>query len=190
MEILISSLIVAILAPALGAAFNLLISRSLRDKTKEIIIKKTSGEIEKLYIEALANDDQVLRAVQNTLEFEDNVYEAIKKLQLTYRNLNAHQGRMVDFIAEYNDFKLAIECKLVLDRLNEETLNRYLGAENKLNKLLFLTRTPVKPKILELINASRNRDRVSFVSIGECSNLSESVATAIKKELQITQSSY
>ena len=43
MEILVSSLIVAILAPALGAAFNLLISRILRGKTKEIIIKKTSG---------------------------------------------------------------------------------------------------------------------------------------------------
>lgn len=187
MEILISSLVVAILAPALGAAFNLLISRSLRDKTKEIIIKKTSGEIEKLYIDALANDDQVLRAVQNTLEFENDVFEAIKKLQFTYRNLTAHQGRMVDFVAEYNDFKLAIECKLVLDRLNEETLNRYLGAEDKLNKLLFLTRAPVKPRIRELINASRNRDRVSFVSIDDDSNFSEIVVSAIKRELQISQ---
>lgn len=187
MEILISSLVVAILAPALGAAFNLLISRSLRDKTKEIIIKKTSGEIEKLYIDALANDDQVLRAAQNTLEFESDVYDAIKKLQFTYRNLTAHQGRMVDFVAEYNDFKLAIECKLVLDRLNEETLNRYLSAEDKLNKLLFLTRAPVKPKIRELINASRNRDRVSFVSIDDNSNFSEIVVSAIKRELQISQ---
>lgn len=190
MEILISSLIAAILAPALGGAFRLLISRSLRDKTKEIIIKKTGGGIEKLYINALANDDQVLRAVQNTLEFENDVFEAIKKLQFTYQNLIAHQGRMVDFVAEYNDFKLAIECKLVLDSLNEESLNKYLVAEDKLNKLLFLTRTPVKPKIRELINSSRNRDRVSFVSIADDSNLSESVATAIKKELHIPPTSH
>jgi hypothetical protein len=187
MEILVSSLIAAILASALGAAINLLISRSLRGKTKEIMIKKTSGEFEQLYIDALANDDQVLRAVQNTLEFEHDVYEAIKKLQFTYRNLSAHQGHLVDFVAEYNNLKLAIECKLVLDRLNEEVLNKYLGAEDRLDKLLFLTRAPVTPKIREFINASRNRDRVAFVSIADGSNLSESVATAIKKELLISQ---
>ena len=189
MEVLLSSFIVGCLAALLGAASNIAISRSLRGKSKEIIIKKLTGAEDLLFVDALATDEQVRRAVRKSLDFESQVYETIKDLEIKHDNLRAHHSRHVDFIAQYNDLRLAIECKLRLDELTEESLNKYLDTEGNLHKLLFFTRKPVKSKILDFIIKSGNQERVSFVTIPDDSELPESVISALKAELHIPQSS-
>jgi hypothetical protein len=182
----ISASIVAFLLPVLGVIFNTCLSRFMRGKKKDIVIQKSSGQKEVLSVNALASDDQVLKTVRLLIDLEDKVFKMIKDLERRDSRLHVRRGKFVDFIAEYKNLRLAIECKSSLDHSSQDSIQQYLADEENPGKLLVLTQQPVRPSAQDFLRRLPGSERVKVVDVGRESGSIDAVQSLILKELHMT----
>ena len=162
------------------------VSRFMRAMKKDIVIQKSSGHKEVMSVNALASDDQILKAVRRFIDFEDNVFKMIKDLERRDNRLLVRRGKYVDFIAEYKNLRLAIECKSSLDHSSQDSIQQFLADEQNPGKLLVLTQQPVRPNAQDFLRNLPGSENVKVVDVGRESGSIDAVQSLILKELHMT----
>jgi hypothetical protein len=185
MENFLSGAVTVVFIPIVAFVFKAILHLWLRGKTKEVIAKTSEGKVESFTVAANASDAQIADSVRQSLVFERHVYDALKKIVGDLKGFEAHQSRQVDFIAQFQGKKLAIECKDSVDRLSEESIERYLKAEDGLSKLLLVSRRPPSSKVMELTRHLVDSGRVSFLNVSNDEEILPQVWRAVRQELRV-----
>jgi hypothetical protein len=187
MEDLLAGLIASLSIPALALVFKAALDKWVTGKTKDVIARSSDGKIVSLTVDADSSDIQISDSVRRNLIFEQEVRDTLEKMAAKLNGFTFHESQKVDFIAQFDGLKLAIECKERVPRLNKKSVERYLEAEDGLSKLLLVSREPTPTKVMENAKQYTESGHVSFLSIPSDADLSRKFSRAVLHELKASQ---
>lgn len=187
MEDLLAGLLATLSIPALALVFKAVLDKWITGKTKDIIARSPDGKVVSLTVDANSSDIQIGDSVRRNLIFEQEVRNALEKMAAELNGFSFHESRNVDFIAQFDGLKLAIECKEKAPRLSKKSIVRYLEAEDGLSTLLLVSREPIAMNIVENAEHFTELGHVSFLSIPSEEDLSRKFSRAVLRELKVQQ---
>lgn len=179
------SLVAGIAIPVIAILVKKILEQSLKNKTKDIVAINPQGKEEYISINANASEFEIVDAVKNAIEFERDIFVALREIEKRTDSLVTRPGKNIDFILTYPGHKMAIEVKSSLDRLSREQVEKYLAADQGLEKVLFVSRRPASPKVFSRVDDLLKAGKVSILSIADARSGSEELERAIKHDLQV-----
>lgn len=184
MEDLLAVLVGAVI-PVVGFLAKRLIERTLKNRTKEVLATSQEGKVEYISVNANATEPEVIGAVRKAMEFERDIFAALKEIEHRTLSLEAHPGKNIDFILTYPGHKIAVEVKNSLDRLSLKQVQSYLTADEGLEKVLFISRKPASATVSALVEDLVKTGRVSFLPVADISAGSAELERAIRRDLKV-----
>lgn len=179
------SLIAGVAIPVIAILIKKVFEQSLKNKTKDIVAINSQGKKEHISINANASEFEVVDAVKNAMEFERDIFVALREIEKRTASLETRPGKNIDFILTYPGHKIAIEVKSSLDRLSREQVEKYLAADQGLEKVIFVSQRPASPKVFSLVNDFLNAGKISILSVTDARSGSAELERAIKRDLQV-----
>ncbi|HAV5317764.1 hypothetical protein ABTP12_14785 [Acinetobacter baumannii] len=177
--------LLAIILPGIIFLFNkFVINKILEKKMKTIIFSTKNGKEEDVIVTFNSDEAEINKEIKKFIEFEDSVYKLIKNELSIYPNVNVLIGKYADFIIEYNDKRIAIECKSNLNHINKKSLERYFKDEGGVENLIFVSKNIVKNNIKNSIEKSYSN--IDFIDNFDGSGKArDNLIDEIKKDLNI-----
>lgn len=178
-------LVVGILIPIIALLAEIVVKYSLRNKSKEVIAKNHEGKLEYISVRAIAKDYEISEEVKKVFEYEQYIFGLLKEIEGKTKSMHAHPGKSIDFIVTYPGHKMAIEVKNSLDRLSRDQVQRYLTADEGLDKLLLVSRKPASQKTVGIVRDLLESGKVSFLPVANAQSGARELERAVKQGLQI-----
>lgn len=180
------SLVAGVAIPVIAILIKKAIELSLEKKTRDIVATNPQGKEEHISINANATELEVFEAVKNAMEFERDIFVALREIEQRTASLETRTGKNIDFILTYPGHKIAIEVKNSLDRLNRQQVETYLNADHGLEKVLFISQRPASPKVFKLFNDLLTSGKVSILSIADAHSGMAELESAIRRDLKVS----
>jgi hypothetical protein len=179
------SLVAGLAIPVIAILIKKVLERTLEKRTRDIVAINPQGKEEHISINANSTELEVVNAVKNAMEFERDVFVALREIENRTASLETRTGKNIDFILTYPGHKIAIEVKDSLDRLSRQQVEKYLIADQGLEKVLFVSRKPASPKVFSLVNDLLVAGKVSILSIADAHSGIAELESAIKRDLKV-----
>ena len=179
------AVIAAIIAGLAGAGLKYILERVVRGRTKTILAKSPTEATETVTVDVDATNQDIVNAVNRAIQLETEVGKALERVSASRQDTNNHPGRIVDFITQVGQNKVAIEVKNRLDRLDEKQLLRYLREEDGIQKVLVLSPDLATQRVRNKVKTLADAGEVEFIQIPEGAGQSERVSAILKTHLSL-----
>ena len=179
MDNFLANIIAGLTVPALAIAFNIAFERWLVGRTKEVVAHLANGRNKTFTVHANASDAQIVEVVGNGLTLERDVFRALNRLQLGISGLEVRYGAHVDFVVEMPTRKVAIECKINVDQIDDVSVERQLSLEDDISELLLVVREPVPANLLVRTRRLIDAGKLKLVIIEESDELEGQLSAAM-----------
>ncbi|WP_334032856.1 hypothetical protein [Burkholderia gladioli] len=160
-----SSFISGVVSLVLGVFVGFLgmyIKDRFKRKEVKIITINEVGKKDIITAPAGATSDEIRGHVNQALNFEKNFSDILINIQEKIGGLNVRQSKIVDFIVEIDDKKIAIEVKLDPKSVSVSQIERYLAAEAGIQGLIIASPKPFADSLRHKIEESEVNSKVKF----------------------------
>jgi hypothetical protein len=187
MDTMSAEITFAIASGLVGIVAHALVTKFFA-RTKDLVARNPAGKIEVITVTADATNAEVAAKITEAMAFENEIRQLILDLQSKISNLTSHQTKAVDFVAEHQNQKIAIEAKLSLDRLDAKTIQHYLHAEEGIRQLLLVSPKAAPKKLLADVDSLVKAGRLLIFELNPRQPEQRDVfGAALKKALRIPQ---
>jgi hypothetical protein len=182
------SLVGASLIPLIAYGLKELVVPKLSSAKQEVTVTDEEGKSETLTVEFGSSDEQIRKRVDEAYAFEKQISESLEKIvRETNMALHSARNQKIDFILAAPGYKIGIEVKSNIERLNENAIKNYLRSDGGIENLLIISRKApsehFQRRFSEMVKRIDAGKRISLLTVSEDLDATKMIKNALSRML-------
>ncbi|EOW4146721.1 hypothetical protein ACOW9W_004017 [Vibrio parahaemolyticus] len=173
------SLLAGVAVPIVGIIFKLFLDAREKRVSRVVNVKDVKGKNFTIIMEGKTDINYISKVLENEYLLEDKVEKIFSEYKRKHSDFSYHKNKVVDFLLEYNDKKIAVEVKSSGSIVHRDYIKYLKDSHPDVTELLFVFDSDIPTDIK---NAFVNDKFVKFVSSPRGKALKEKVTNTLNHE--------